>query len=141
MFYIYFISGKARDQKLSRSRSEPKLVEEVSQADIMALKREAARVKLQRRRWWHADGYKDKLSSTHGSLVTVATYNVLAQNLLEDNKWLYRDCDKEGVLNWESRKHQLLRDMKQYDFDVGICETRTLLGVFPSVDDYFDISF
>jgi hypothetical protein len=134
LYYIYFITGKARDQdqKLSRSRSEPKLVEEVSQADITALKREAARVKLQRRRWWHADGYKDKLSSAQGSLVTVATYNVLAQNLLEDNKWLYRDCDKEGVLDWESRKHQLLRDMKQYDFDVGICETRTLLGVFPS---------
>lgn len=45
------------------------------------------------------------------------SYNILAQDLLQDNAYLYRHCDP-GVLPWDFRLPNLLREIEQYDADV-----------------------
>ena len=49
---------------------------------------------------------------------TVASYNVLAQNLLEDHRELYEGCG-ESFLKWQYRRQNLLRDIKKHQPDVS----------------------
>ncbi|XP_030200818.1 protein angel homolog 2 isoform X1 [Gadus morhua] len=73
------------------------------------------------RQW---EDYRD--SSTHlqptggggdGFDFSVMSYNILSQDLLHENSYLYRHCDP-GVLPWDFRLPNLLREIRQYDADV-----------------------
>ena len=46
------------------------------------------------------------------------SYNILSQDLLHENAYLYRHCDP-GVLPWDFRLPNLLREIRQYDADVS----------------------
>ncbi|XP_076612244.1 protein angel homolog 2 isoform X5 [Chaetodon auriga] len=48
---------------------------------------------------------------------TVMSYNILSQELLQDNAYLYRHCDP-GVLPWEHRLPNLLAEIQQYNADI-----------------------
>ncbi|NWS19422.1 ANGE2 protein, partial [Pachyramphus minor] len=48
---------------------------------------------------------------------TVMSYNILSQNLLEDNSHLYRHC-KQRLLFWAYRFPNILQEIKQLDADV-----------------------
>ena len=49
---------------------------------------------------------------------SVMSYNILSQDLLHDNAYLYRHCDP-SVLPWDFRLPNLLREIQQYDADVS----------------------
>lgn len=63
--------------------------------------------------------FRKPKSQQQGLEFTVMSYNVLAQNLLRDNMYLYTDCDYD-VLEWKYRKEQLLAELKHHKPDV-IC--------------------
>ncbi|XP_066467812.1 protein angel homolog 2 isoform X2 [Tiliqua scincoides] len=48
---------------------------------------------------------------------TVTSYNILSQDLLEDNSHLYKHC-RRHVLAWDYRFPNILSDIKQLDADV-----------------------
>nr|XP_019966407.1 PREDICTED: protein angel homolog 2 isoform X1 [Paralichthys olivaceus] len=48
---------------------------------------------------------------------SVMSYNILSQELLQDNVYLYRHCDP-GVLPWEYRLPNLLAEIQQHDADI-----------------------
>lgn len=48
---------------------------------------------------------------------SVMSYNILSQELLQDNAYLYRHCDP-GVLPWQYRLPNLLAEIQQHDADV-----------------------
>jgi len=49
---------------------------------------------------------------------TVMSYNILSQDLLQDNAYLYRHCDP-GVLSWDHRLPNLLAEIQQHNADVS----------------------
>ena len=49
---------------------------------------------------------------------TVMSYNILSQDLLHENAYLYSHCDP-SVLPWDFRLPNLLREIRQYDADVS----------------------
>ncbi|KAM8819280.1 protein angel homolog 2 isoform 4-T4 [Rhynchonycteris naso] len=48
---------------------------------------------------------------------SVMSYNILSQNLLEDNSHLYRHCQRP-VLHWSFRFPNILKEIKHFDADV-----------------------
>ncbi|XP_071063819.1 protein angel homolog 2 isoform X6 [Dasypus novemcinctus] len=48
---------------------------------------------------------------------SVMSYNILSQDLLEDNSHLYRHC-RRSVLHWSFRFPNILREIKHFDADV-----------------------
>uniref|UniRef100_H3CV57 Angel homolog 2 (Drosophila) n=1 Tax=Tetraodon nigroviridis TaxID=99883 RepID=H3CV57_TETNG len=48
---------------------------------------------------------------------SVMSYNILSQELLQDNAYLYRHCDP-GVLPWDHRLPNLLAEIRQHDADI-----------------------
>ncbi|XP_055000738.1 protein angel homolog 2 isoform X1 [Sorex araneus] len=48
---------------------------------------------------------------------SVMSYNILAQDLLEDNSHLYRHCQRP-VLHWSFRFPNILKEIKHFDADV-----------------------
>ncbi|XP_047194133.1 protein angel homolog 2 [Hippoglossus stenolepis] len=48
---------------------------------------------------------------------SVMSYNILSQELLQDNVYLYRHCEP-GVLPWEYRLPNLLAEIQQHDADI-----------------------
>ena len=54
-----------------------------------------------------------------GPCFSVVTYNVLAQELIQKNPELYTHCPSD-LLDWEYRKHNLLRELEESDAEV-IC--------------------
>ncbi|NXT85195.1 ANGE2 protein, partial [Zapornia atra] len=48
---------------------------------------------------------------------TVMSYNILSQNLLEDNSHLYKHC-RQRLLIWTYRFPNILQEIKQWDADV-----------------------
>ncbi|XP_041814825.1 protein angel homolog 2 isoform X2 [Chelmon rostratus] len=48
---------------------------------------------------------------------SVMSYNILSQDLLQDNAYLYRHCDPR-VLAWNHRLPNLLAEIQQYDADI-----------------------
>lgn len=60
--------------------------------------------------------FSEKYKSFDFSLLS---YNVLAQELLEKNAFLY-DWSDTLVLNWDYRKKLLLDEIKQFNADVSI---------------------
>jgi protein angel len=65
-------------------------------------------------RTWQTES-KDKLKT--GTKVRVLSYNVLAQDLLESNTFLYRDMDP-AWLAWKRRWKFLMWEVKHFDPDV-----------------------
>lgn len=49
---------------------------------------------------------------------SVLSYNILAQDLLEDNSHLYRHCS-QPLLQWGFRFPNILKELKQLDADVS----------------------
>ena len=52
-----------------------------------------------------------------GPSFSVVTYNVLAQDLIHKNPNLYTHCP-ESLLDWEYRKHNLMRELVESDAEV-----------------------
>ena len=50
--------------------------------------------------------------------VSVLCYNLLAQDLIRKNRYLYSDAVPE-LLEWDFRKMNLLKDLTDSDADVG----------------------
>lgn len=48
---------------------------------------------------------------------SVMSYNILSQDLLQDNAYLYHHCNP-GVLPWNHRLPNLLSEIQQYDADI-----------------------
>ncbi|XP_069787423.1 protein angel homolog 2 isoform X2 [Narcine bancroftii] len=48
---------------------------------------------------------------------SVLSYNILAQDLLEDNSYLYRHCS-QPLLQWGFRFPNILKEVKQFDADI-----------------------
>ncbi|XP_041831423.1 protein angel homolog 2 isoform X2 [Melanotaenia boesemani] len=48
---------------------------------------------------------------------SVMSYNILSQELLQDNAYLYRHCDP-SILHWEYRLPNLLAEIQQHDADI-----------------------
>ncbi|MEQ2184962.1 hypothetical protein GOODEAATRI_013298 [Goodea atripinnis] len=62
---------------------------------------------------------------------SVMSYNILSQELLQDNAYLYRHCDP-GVLPWQYRLPNLLAEIQQHDPDVSYqCEYKKRTGTKP----------
>lgn len=58
-------------------------------------------------------------SSKPGFIFTLMSYNVLAQDLLENHPYLYRQHSSES-LKWETRWNNLLTEIKKLNPDVRI---------------------
>ncbi|XP_071151209.1 protein angel homolog 2-like isoform X1 [Mytilus edulis] len=48
---------------------------------------------------------------------TIMSYNILAQNLLEDNKYLYRESPQQ-VLDWKYRSEKLLQEIQALNAEI-----------------------
>jgi len=82
--------------------------------------------KLCNRPWVYMDSGRtlhnsssDSTEQQNGFQFTIATYNVLAQNLLEDNSYLYSHCENSHYLEWSYRQQQLLAEITYYQPDVS----------------------
>lgn len=85
---------------------------------------------LQRR--WETLACAGSLQPPGGSTVfdfSVMSYNILSQELLEDNAYLYRHCDP-AVLPWMCRLPNLLAEIRQLDADVSRSERQELNKMF-----------
>lgn len=56
--------------------------------------------------------------SQEGNSFTILSYNVLAQQLLEDHHYLYRSHDSRA-LSWDYRSSVLLKEIKEAGADVS----------------------
>jgi len=81
--------------------------------------------KLCNRQWVYTDAGRTFDSSgsdacqQNGFKFTIASYNVLAQNLLEDNSYLYSHCRDLRCLEWSYRQKRLLSEIAFYEPDVS----------------------
>ena len=50
---------------------------------------------------------------------SVMSYNILSQDLLEDNSHLYKHC-RRPVLHWSFRFPNILKEIKHFDADVSV---------------------
>ncbi|GAB6021838.1 Protein angel 2 [Chamberlinius hualienensis] len=79
---------------------------------VMSLKRA--------RKWEMTDlGVRQSRERNSGLEVTVMSYNVLAQCLLEENSYLYGDC-QDFSLQWDYRKVRLVKEIQHLAADI-IC--------------------
>lgn len=71
------------------------------------------------KRTWSDTNYKEHLirSRYHHFNFSILSYNILAQQLIDDNPFLYNDC-VENHLGWNRRKERLLKEILQQDADV-----------------------
>lgn len=60
--------------------------------------------------------------------VSVLSYNLLAQDLIRKNLYLYSDAVPE-LLEWDFRKTNLLKDLTESDADVGHHKKRGFLCI------------
>ena len=64
---------------------------------------------------------------------SVMSYNILSQELLQDNAYLYQHCDPR-VLPWDHRLPNLLAEIQHHDADVSASRLERLFwGHFPAV--------
>jgi len=81
--------------------------------------------KLCNRQWVYTDSGRmlhdnsNNVRQQNSFKFTIASYNVLAQNLLEDNSYLYSHCRDFRYLEWSYRQKQLLAEMTYYQPDVS----------------------
>jgi protein angel len=75
--------------------------------------------KLCNRRWMEVGHHSSPAAA--GIEFTMATYNVLAQNLLEDNSYLYTSANRDW-LAWNYRQKNLLAEISFYNPDILCCQ-------------------
>jgi mRNA deadenylase 3'-5' endonuclease subunit Ccr4 len=63
-------------------------------------------------------GHEYQRKGYEGLPFSLMSYNVLAQELLHDNQYLYRN-HSDQVLDWEYRKHKLLQEFEFHQPDVS----------------------
>ncbi|KAJ7341091.1 hypothetical protein JRQ81_004813 [Phrynocephalus forsythii] len=61
--------------------------------------------------------FQDNKESQESFDFTVMSYNILSQDLLEDNSHLYKHC-QQHILDWSYRFPNILADIKQLDADI-----------------------
>ncbi|XP_069464647.1 protein angel homolog 2 [Ambystoma mexicanum] len=61
--------------------------------------------------------HQEQFASTEKFDFSVMSYNILSQDLLEDNAFLYRHC-RQPVLFWSFRLPNLLREFREFNADV-----------------------
>lgn len=75
---------------------------------------------------------------------SVMSYNILSQELLEDNSHLYRHC-RRPVLHWSFRFPNILKEIKHFDADVlclqEVQEDHYGTEIRPSLESLGTISF
>lgn len=71
---------------------------------------------------------KSGSNSQHKLVFTLASYNVLAQDLLENNSWLYKHCP-QYCLSWDYRWNNLLAEITHRKPDVSVVFTRIHLTI------------
>jgi mRNA deadenylase 3'-5' endonuclease subunit Ccr4 len=64
---------------------------------------------------WETINEPEQVGQTPPTILTVMTYNVLAQSLIDKNMHLYRNTE---ALCWESRRQLLLRELREARADV-----------------------
>ena len=70
------------------------------------------------RQWEFTDyGNKHHMKAKEGSELSVMSYNILAQDLLEDHPYLYEDRG-DNALSWDYRRHRLVQEIKFHQADV-----------------------
>lgn len=62
---------------------------------------------------------------------TFVSYNILSQNCLEENKQLY-DASPPEVLEWDHRKHNLLKEIMHFKADIIALQVSPLSFVWKS---------
>ena len=69
---------------------------------------------------WSNTTYQEYFRKDHQQhfKIHLVCYNILAQNLLENNPFLYNNCFRNN-LQWYRRKDRLLRELLRQDADVG----------------------
>ena len=81
--------------------------------------------RLRNRHWVYTDSGRmlhrnsSESCQKNGIKFTIASYNVLAQNLLEENSYLYSHCSDFRYLEWSYRQQQLLAEITYYEPDVS----------------------
>lgn len=73
------------------------------------------------KREWELTPFGNEYQSSKGREglpFSLMCYNVLAQELLHDNQYLYRDHSSQ-VLDWEYRKQKLLQEFDYHQPDVS----------------------
>ncbi|KAI8505399.1 Protein angel 1 [Branchiostoma belcheri] len=73
------------------------------------------------RGWYHTPTHSHghhKRKPGQGFDFSVMSYNVLAQELLMANWYLYLDCADQEGLKWDVRKEKLLQEFQHYNVDV-----------------------
>ncbi|XP_018538428.1 protein angel homolog 2 isoform X2 [Lates calcarifer] len=81
---------------------------------------EAAPVKSLQRHWETSpacSAYPEPPGVSTAFDFSVMSYNILSQELLQDNAYLYRHCDP-AVLPWEYRLPNLLAEIQQHNADI-----------------------
>lgn len=68
---------------------------------------------------WLNTTYQEGFDKNHKNYfkIHIVCYNILAQSLLEDNRYLYENCF-ENNLKWYRRKDRLLREIFRQDVDI-----------------------
>ena len=74
---------------------------------------------LRHREWDYTDFGKEQYQrQTPAKMeITIATYNILADNLMKDNYYLYSQCDEE-YLTWDYRRKNLVEEISHLHPDV-----------------------
>lgn len=67
----------------------------------------------------HEIVFSDKFESIKDELLSVVSYNVLSQTLLEKHQYLYNKHDSRS-LKWKTRSQTLLEEFSQFDADVSL---------------------
>lgn len=88
------------------------------------------REKLPKRLWSMTD-YEDRLKTSHHEhfLFRLISYNILAQRLIEDNPFLYENC-QEHHLFWNRRRDRLFNEILDQNADVTKTNELKLLTRF-----------
>uniref|UniRef100_UPI00358EC0E7 protein angel homolog 2-like isoform X3 n=1 Tax=Myxine glutinosa TaxID=7769 RepID=UPI00358EC0E7 len=71
----------------------------------------------QQRRWEAIPGSKAKKENMCSFDFLVLSYNILSQQLLEDNPWLYHHCHRD-VLSWAFRFPRLISEISRFNADI-----------------------
>ena len=78
---------------------------------------------VEKRRWELTNlGVRQQHRPSHGFEFFIMSYNILAQNLLEDNIYLYKETD-EHILDWKNRSKKLLLEIKELKAEVMLIFT------------------
>ncbi|CAD5121363.1 DgyrCDS9886 [Dimorphilus gyrociliatus] len=76
--------------------------------------------KFKNRRWHKVINFNEKIKYKKAQQFidfSIASYNLLAQNLLEDNRYLYKHCE-DWMLSWDYRRNKLIEELSYRRSDI-----------------------